>query len=137
MDFIRLEQVRIDSPRFREHVAALSTSTNHADYENFLTFIQPPRVEVGYRRVSPLTYIFDVSETVVMNSGAKIINVQWDFSHGQLFSSTEEYSFTANRNNGPKLQVKKFPQPGKRRIACRVQDDLGGDGLKVIEIEVN
>ena len=27
--------IRIDSPRFREHVAALSTE--HADYENFLT----------------------------------------------------------------------------------------------------
>ncbi|SAY39443.1 DNA-methyltransferase [Candidatus Synechococcus spongiarum] len=136
VNFIRLEQVRIDSSRFREHVTALST--NHADYENFLTFIQPPRVEVGYRRVSPLTYIFDVSETAVMNSGARIINVQWDFSHGQLFSSTKGYSFTANKKKGPKLQVKfKFSQSGKRRIACRVQDDLGGDGLKVIEIEVN
>ncbi|MCY4173879.1 MAG: site-specific DNA-methyltransferase [Cyanobacteria bacterium MAG CAR3_bin_5] len=139
VNFIRLEQVRIDSPRFREHVTALST--NHADYENFLTFIQPPRVEMGYKRMSPLIYIFDVSETAVMNPGAKIINVQWDFSHERLFSSTEGYSFTANKNREPKepkFQVKfKFSQSGKRRIACRVQDDLGGDGLKVIEIEVN
>ena len=33
LNFIRLEQIRIDSPRFREQVAALSTET--ADYENF------------------------------------------------------------------------------------------------------
>lgn len=136
MNFIRLEQVRIDSPRFREHVAALST--NHADYEKFLTFIQPPRVEVGYKRLSSLTYAFDVSETAVMNPGAKIINVQWDFNHGQQFNSTQGYSFMGKKKTGPELQTKfKFSQSGRKRIACRVQDDLGGDGLKVIEIEVN
>lgn len=136
MNFIRLEQVRIDSPRFREHVAALST--NRADYEKFLTFIQPPRVEVGYKRVSSLTYAFDVSETAVMNPGAKIINVQWDFNHGQRFNSTQGYSFTGKKRAGPELQTKfEFSQSGRKRIACRVQDDLGGDGLKVIEIEVS
>ncbi|MGH9432265.1 MAG: DNA-methyltransferase [Terriglobia bacterium] len=41
LNFIRLDMIRIDSPRFREHVTGLST--DHADYENFLTFVQPPR----------------------------------------------------------------------------------------------
>ena len=136
VNFIRLEQVRIDSPRFREHVAALST--DHADYEHFPTFIQPPRVEVGYKPVSPLTYVFDVSDTAVMNPGAKIINIQWDFNHEQRFSSTEGYSFMGNRTQGPQLQAEfEFPKPGKRRIACRVQDDLGGDGIRIVEIEVS
>src|SRR5205823_8479920 len=36
LNFVRLEQIRIDSPQFREHVAALST--DHADYQTFLTF---------------------------------------------------------------------------------------------------
>lgn len=89
LNFIRLEQVRIDSPRFREHVAALST--DHADYENFLTFVQPPRVEVGHRRVAARTYLFDVSETVVLNSGAKIINVQWDFTTGSGFRARRDF----------------------------------------------
>ena len=78
--------IRIDSPRFREHVTALST--DHADYANFLTFVQPPSVEVGYKRIAPRTYKLDVSETAVMNSGAKIINVQWDFEYDKRFSST-------------------------------------------------
>lgn len=73
VNFIRLELIRIDSPCFRQHVASLST--DHADYENFLTFVQPPRVEVGYERVAPLTYRFDVSDTVVVNPNAKILNV--------------------------------------------------------------
>jgi len=50
LNFIRLDTIRIDSPRFREHVSALST--DHADYENFLTFVQPPKVEVGHKRIS-------------------------------------------------------------------------------------
>jgi hypothetical protein len=86
LNFIRLDMIRIDSPRFREHVTALST--DHADYENFLTFVQPPKVEVGFKRIAARIYKFDVSETVVMNAGAKIINVQWDFQYEKRFSST-------------------------------------------------
>ncbi len=52
LNFIRLELVRIDSPRFRAHVAALSTE--HSDYENLLTFVQPPRVVVSHRHVAHL-----------------------------------------------------------------------------------
>jgi hypothetical protein len=136
LNFIRLEQVRIDSPRFREHVAALST--DNADYQNFLTFVQPPRVEAGYKRIAPRTYKFDVSESVVMNAGAKIINVQWDFDYSARFSSTQGFSFVHGGNKEPILQAQyEFPSPGKKRIACKVQDDMGGEGLWTAEIEVN
>ena len=128
LNFIRLDMIRIDSPRFREHVTALST--DHADYENFLTFVQPPRVEVGYKRIASRTYKFDVSETVMMNAGAKIINVQWDFDYGKRFSSTPGYSFVRGRTRSRELQAQyEFPTAGKKRIACKVQDDMGGEGL--------
>jgi len=131
VNFIRLELIRIDSPRFREHVAKLST--DHADYENFLTFIQPPRVEVGYERVASLTYRFDVSDTVVVNPGAKIINVQWDFDYdGRQFRSTQGYALS----KASEPVVYKFPRAGKFTIACKVQDDKGGEGMWVGEIEV-
>lgn len=136
LNFIRLEQVRIDSPRFREHVAALST--DHADYENFLTFVQPPRVEVGHRRIAARTYQFDVSETVVLNSGAKIINVQWDFDYRQRFSSTPGFSFVRGGKSQPQLTAQyEFPRGGTVRIACKVQDDMGGEGLWSGEIKVS
>jgi DNA modification methylase len=131
VNFIRLELIRIDSPRFREHVAKLST--NHADYENFLTFIQPPRVEVGYERVASLTYRFDVSDTVVVNPDARIINVQWDFDYdGRQFRSTQGYALS--KASAP--VVYKFPRAGKFTIACKVQDDKGGEAMWVGEIEV-
>lgn len=136
LNFIRLDLIRVDSPRFREHVSALSTQ--HADYENFLTFVQPPRVEVGYKRIASRTFIFDVSETVVMNSGAQIINVQWDFDYGERFSSTEGYSFVRGGKKEPELGARfHFPTVGKQRVACKVQDDMGGEGLWISEIEVS
>jgi len=136
LNFIRLEQVRIDSPRFREHVAALST--DHADYANFLTFVQPPKVEVGWKRISSRTYKFDTSETIVLNPGAKIINVQWDFDYGKRFSSTPGYSFIHGTQKGPVLQVQyEFPRTDKFRIACKVQDDMGGEGIWSGEVEVS
>lgn len=135
LNFIRLDMIRIDSPRFREHVTALST--HNADYENFLTFVQPPKVEVGHKRIGAKIYVFDVSETVVMNAGAKIINVQWDFDYEKLFSSTPGYSFVRGGNKEPQLQAQyEFPAAGTKRIACKVQDDMGGEGLWTAEIEV-
>ncbi len=135
LNFIRLEQVRIDSPHFRENVAALST--DHADYGNFLTFVQPPRVEVGYKRLSARTYLFDVSETVVLNAGAKIINVQWDFDYGERFTSTQGYSFVRGKKKEPQLQAQyEFGGLGTYSVACKVQDDMGGEGIWSGEIEV-
>jgi DNA modification methylase len=128
LNFVRLDMIRIDSQRFREHVTALST--DHADYENFLTFVQPPKVEVGYKRVATRTYKFDVSETAVMNAGAKIINVQWDFDYDERFSSTPGYSFTRMGKKEVALMAQyEFPQVGNQLIACKVQDDMGGEGL--------
>lgn len=136
LNFIRLDMIRIDSPRFREHVTALST--NNADYENFLTFVQPPKVEVGYKRIAPRTYKFDVSETAILNAGAKIINVQWDFDYGKRFSSTPGYSFVHGSKKVPELQAQyEFQTSGKKHIACKVQDDMGGEGLWTAEIEVS
>ncbi len=136
LNFIRLDMIRIDSPRFREHVSALST--DNADYENFLTFVQPPKVEVGFKRIAVRTYKFDVSETAVLNAGAKIINVQWDFDYGKRFSSTSGYSFVRGSKKEPELQAQyEFPTSGKKRIACKVQDDMGGEGLWTAEIEVS
>ncbi len=136
LNFIRLDMIRIDSPQFRQHVSALSTE-DKADYSTFLTFVMPPRVEVGWKKLSGLTYRFDVSETIVLNSGGKIINVQWDFDYNGTFTSTQGFSFTRTANKEPALLVDcTFPASGQYRIACKVQDDIGGEGLWTGSIEV-
>jgi len=136
VNFVRLEQIRIDEPRFREHVAGLTTS--YADYQSFLTFVQPPRVEVGHKRLKRHLYVFDVSETIVLNPGATIINVQWDFGYEDRFSSTPGYSFIRANGSVPVLQAQyEFSSSGKKRIACKVQDDMGGEGMWSGEIDVH
>lgn len=132
LDFIRIDQVGIDSPRFREHVSALSTK--NADYENFLTFVAPPRVEVSFKRMGPRLYRFDASESIVMNQGASIINVQWDFDYGERFSSTPGHAFT--RGEGAMTAEHEFAKTGWTKVAAKVQDDLGGEGLWVGDVEV-
>ena len=91
----------------------------------------------GFKRVAARTYVFDVSETAVLNPRAKIINVQWDFDYNKCFSSTAGYSFLRGKNKEPQLQAQyEFPNAGSYRVACRVQDDRGGQGMWSGEIRV-
>ena len=56
---MRLNLIRLESDEFREHVVS-----KHEHYGPLLRFIQPPKVRVSVRRIKPLTYEFDVSESV-------------------------------------------------------------------------
>ena len=136
VNFVRLSQVRIGDDGFREHI--VSRSTDKADYSDFLTFVRPPVVSVGHRALGGNAVTFDAGDTAVVNSGAKLINVQWDFSYdGRRFSATPGYSFQRDRNKQPQLVVThKFAGPGLHRVACRVQDSRGGEGLWQGEVEV-
>ena len=131
VDFVKLSLVPIESDKFSEHVR------KYKEYANLLRFVVPPQVRLTYKRLGPFTYSFDVSESVSLNSGGKIANVQWDFNYGTYFKSTQGYAFLRGKENSPVLTVSyKFPRPGLARIACKVQDDLGGEKTHVAEIEV-
>lgn len=136
IDFIRLKQIGIGTPEFREHIAG--QSTDRADYSEFLTFVQPPVVEVAWRIHGGKSVTFDAGDSIVVNSNANIINVQWDFDYdGSRFSATSGYSFQRDRNKKPQLRVThKFERAGKFRVACRVQDSSGGEGTWNGEINV-
>ena len=138
VNFVRLKMVEIGEAGFREHI--VGRSTERADYSEFLTFVQPPVVTVAHRAVGARAVIFDAGDSVVMNSDASIINVQWDLDHdGQRFSATAGYSFQKGRagNKKPQLQIThKFSRAGRFAVACRVQDSRGGEGTWVGEVEV-
>ena len=134
--FVRLEQVRIDSDEFRAHVA--SQSTERGDYTGFLTFVQPPLVEAAARRLRPLRYEFDAGDTLLQNAGASIVNVQWDFDYdGRVFRAARgEWFRRKGKGGGAVLDAQHaFPRAGRYRVACRVQDDKGGEGEAVIEVD--
>lgn len=135
--FIRLDLTRIDSQNFRKDVAKLASK--YGDYASFLTFVSPPQVEVGVQCLQRRIYQFDASDTIVMNAGAKIANVQWDFKYnGRRFRSTEGYSFAREKDGRARVWAQyEFPRAGKHRVACRVQDDKGGEGFWQGEVEVS
>ena len=138
VNFVRLKQIRIGDAEFREHI--VGRSTDRADYSEFLTFVQPPEVEVAYIARDNKTVTFDGGDSVVVNPGAEIINVQWDFNYnGVRFTATQGYSFQkgSGKNKKPQLRVThKFDRAGKFSVACRVQDSRGGEGMWTGEVEV-
>lgn len=79
VNFVTISQVRIGDDGYRQHI--VGRSTDKADYSEFLTFIQPPVVDVGHRALGGLVVTFDAGDTAVVNPGAEIINVQWDFNY--------------------------------------------------------
>ncbi len=133
IDFVRLRQVRIGDADFREHV--VGSSTDRADYSDFLTFVQPPVVSVAYRANGGRAVTFDAGDSAVINSGAKIVNVQWDFNYdGQRFTATQGFSF---QRDTPQLQVTyKFDRTGTFNVACRLQDSHGGEGMWTGKVSV-
>lgn len=137
VNFVRLRQIAIDGANFRERI--VGRSTDKADYSEFLTFIQPPEVDVECRANGGHSVTFDAGGSSVMNSDAEIINVQWDFDYnGVRFSATQGYSYQQQkgRNKKPRVMIThKFPSAGKFRVACRVQDSRGGEGMWTGEVE--
>jgi len=133
IDFVKLELVPLESEDFRKHI-----TSKHPEYKNLLKFILPPEVRVSTKQLSQKEYEFDVSESVALNPGAKIVNVQWDFNYdGKRFISTRGYSFIGMQNNKPVLKVSyKFEDFGKRQIASKVQDDEGGEKIYIFELNV-
>ncbi len=133
IDFVKLQLIPIESQEFREHI-----TSKHPEYREMLKFILPPEVRISVKRVEPLMYEFDVSESVSLNPNGKIINVQWDFNYnGERFISTPGYSFLRMENNKPILKVNyQFRYHGNKKIACKVQDDEGGEKIALLELDV-
>lgn len=94
---------------------------------------------MAVRRIKPLVYEFDVSESVSLNKDGAIANVQWDFNHKPgKFTSTQGYTFLRDKKTGrPMLIVQyTFPKSGAVTVACSVQDDQGGERTVVQTLQV-
>ena len=132
LDFVKLNLVPIDSPEFKSHV-----TNKHSGYTDLLSFILPPSIRFGFHKLEDGTYEFDVSESTSMNPNGTIINVQWDFEYKNRFTSTRGYSFLRGKKNESLLKVSyTFPSKGHKTIACRVQDDMGGEATLIKELDV-
>ena len=125
VDLIQISLTDIESTEFRKHITKL-----HSEYELFLKFILPPEVIVNHKRLEPMTYEFDASESIPINEGSSIVNIQWDFEYFGRFTPTQGFAYGRDVESKPLFNVQyKFEHLGKTTIACRVQDDLGGEKI--------
>ena len=134
IDFVRLTPVRLESDDFREHARSL-----HKNYGDLLSFVQPPEVRVIVKRAAKLKYEFNVSESVSLNKDGVLANVQWDFDYRDRFSTTAGYAFLRVKKTGRAQLIAEyeFDSAGRKRIACSVQDDQGGEKTVVLDLDVN
>ena len=134
IDFVRLSLVRLESSDYREHVIS-----KKKEYEELLSFIQPPQVRIKTRRIERLRYEFDVSESVSLNRDGVIANVQWDFDYKSRFTTTQGYSFLRDKKTETPILVVEysFPKAGQYNVGCSVQDDQGGERTEIFRLEVS
>ena len=135
IDLVQILLTELDSTEFKDHITRM-----HEDYRSLLTFILPPEVSVNHKKVGPMTYEFDASESIALNIGANIVNVQWDFDYRGRFTPTQGFAY-GREGSGDKIKPLfsvqyKFKHMGKTSIACRVQDDLGGEKIHTEIIQV-
>jgi hypothetical protein len=125
LQFVRLRLIPLESPEFAAHV-----TSKDERYSDLVSFVLPPKIRLKKRKVGPRKYRFDASESTALNSGAKIINAQWDFDYRDYFTSTPGYELQRTKTGDPVLTAEyEFPSAGEYEIAVRVQDDLGGEAI--------
>jgi DNA modification methylase len=144
VQFIKLRLWPLAGEEFKAHV-----TKKHDKYKDFFAFILPPDIpRVGVTRVAPRRYRFDVSEARSMNTGGKIVNVQWDFDFRDgIFSATQGYQLCRREKKGKgetgfqgetvvEYTFEDVDPGTEATIACRVQDDLGGEGMTSMGLRV-
>jgi len=129
--FVRLKLVTLESAELKAHVLERSLQ-----YEHLLTFVLPPAVRFSTERTGPLQYRFDSSESQSLNAGAGIINVQWDFDYLDYFTSSAGFEFSRKKDGLAVSAEYEFPRPGTFKVACRMQDDVGGQATAIQQFEV-
>lgn len=133
LQFVKIRLLPLESPEFAAHVTSKAER-----YSDLLSFVLPPSIRCRHEQIGPRRYRFDVSESVALNSGARIVNVQWDFDYREYFTSTSGFELKRKKSGDPDLAVEyQFPASGKQHIAIRVQDDLGGEAIHRESLEVS
>lgn len=141
---VDIELIPINSQLFRKRV--LEHYQNSQENESLLLFVTSPSIqELRYKKVGDLTYEFEAVGARSNNLDGYLINCQWDFDfHDGLFSEPEfalmRETATSGKHAGKYVAIlkctKTFEKPGKYLIGCRVQDNLGGETVNKLEVEI-
>ena len=139
---LEIELVPIRSKQFRERIAT-TYGVPEEDKEKLMQFVESPLInEIIVNRIDgkPLTYRFEALAKS-LNQGGKLINCQWDFSYDNGNFSDPEYALRRKQIKGNGFEAdliaeKTFAKPGSYTIACKVQDNFGGETIRTMPIEI-
>ena len=142
MDF---EYVPINSEQFRERIA--KKYPDASDNEFFMRFTNPPIIgDIKAMHAGGGMYNFEAVDTHSGNVDGYLVNCQWDFDFDRgHFAAHKDYILGRKQNKGKGVTRKfeavltaehRFGMPGRHSVACRVQDNLGGESIKSVTVEV-
>jgi len=136
---VEIELIPINSQLFRRRILEHYKDTSKSEF--LLKFIsQPSIMDISYKQISGLKYRFTAVGARSNNIDGYLINCQWDFNYSGGKFGESEYALMREQKDGKYRAIlkaeKEFEKPGKYVVACRVQDNLGGETIKTKNIEV-
>jgi hypothetical protein len=136
---VAIELVPINSQRFRDRILEHYQDTSKNEF--LLKFISQASVmDITYKKVDGLKYKFEAIGARSNNIDGYLINCQWDFNFIEGRFAESEYALMREQRDGKYVAVlkaeKEFDKAGKYIIACRIQDNLGGEAIKMKEIVI-
>lgn len=134
---VEIELIPINSQLFRKRILEHYQDTSRTEF--LLKFIsQASIMDIAYKKVSGLKYRFEAIGARSNNIDGYLINCQWDFNFIEGRFAEKEYALMREQKEGKYIAVlkaeKEFEKPGKYIVACRVQDNLGGEAIRTKEI---
>ena len=134
IEFVKVRQLPLDSEDFRAHVRA---KEGPGSYGRLLTFVHAPAVRVSQERRGPRAVALDAGETRVTNPGAVVVSVQWDFDYNcRSFRADRRHWYRKGKELPLAIEHEFEGKATHFKVACRVQDSLGGEGTAVIDVDV-
>lgn len=139
---MELDYVPINSQQFRERI--IRKYPEASDNEFFMRFTQPPIIgDIVCKKIEPLKYRFEAVDTYATNLDGYLVNCQWDFDYQRgHFSAHPDYILGRRESKGEGRKFEavlvaehEFKKAETYQVACRVQDNLGGEAIKSIRIE--
>jgi DNA modification methylase len=136
---LEIELIPIRNHQFRERITSHIAIADQ-DKEDLLQFIESPLItEIIYHQKQNLTYEFEAIAKSI-NIDGYLINCQWDFNFQGGNFSEPKYSLNRERKNNRFEAIlkteKTFEKAGDYKIACKVQDNFGGEAVKVVEVNI-
>jgi len=137
---VGIELIPINSQLFRKRILEHYKDASKSEF--LLKFIsQASIMDIAYKKMDGLKYRFEAVGARSNNIDGYLINCQWDFNFVEGRFADREYGLMREQKNGKYVAVlsaeKEFERPGKYTVACRVQDNLGGEAVRTKEVTIS